>query len=277
MEKQPLIQVSGLHKKFSSDLRRGLLHGAQDMWRDIVSPSRKNPGLRKGEFYSLRDINMTLYSGEILAIVGVNGSGKTTLMRLISGIYNLDGGTITSLPGLKLTAIFALSAGMQPLFTGRENIYIKGSMYGMTLPEIEAKVPFIESFSELGDRLDRPFGNYSSGMKARLAYSIAMATNPDVFIIDESLAVGDSAFKAKCMDNLREFVNEPGKGVIFITNHIRKILKVADRLLVLDKGSVIHEAEDVGAGLEFYINNCNKHLGAEMQKNKLAVIKSYEL
>ncbi len=277
MDNKPLIQVSGLYKKFSTNLRGGMLHGAEDLWRSISNSPPKKVKLRKGEFYSLQDINMCLFPGEILAVAGINGSGKTTLMRLISGIYRADSGQITGMPNLKITAIFALSAGMQPLFTGRENIYIKGAMYGMTRAEIEAKMPFIESFSELGERLDRPFGNYSSGMKARLSYSIAMATQPDVFIIDESLAVGDSAFKAKCLDNLREFVETPGKGVIFVSNQIRKILKIADRLLVMDKGKVIHKTRDIEAGLEFYIRNCYKELGTEKQEIKLAKIKDYEL
>jgi lipopolysaccharide transport system ATP-binding protein len=277
MDKQPLIQVSGLHKKFSANLRGSLLHGVQDMWRGVWNSSSFNDELRKGEFYGLRDINLSLRSGEILAIAGVNGSGKTTLMRLITGIYQPDSGQITGAPNLKITAIFALSAGMQPLFTGRENIFIKGAMYGMTRTEIEKQIPFIESFSELGERLDRPFGNYSSGMKARLSYSIAMATRPNVFIIDESLAVGDSAFKAKCMDNLRCFADEPGKGVIFVSNQIRKILKIADRLLVMDSGAIIHETENIEAGLEFYIRNCYKDMGLERQEIKLAKIKDYEL
>jgi len=125
---------------------------------------------------------------------------------------------------------------MQPLFTGRENIHIKGAIFGMSKSEIEAKMAFIEDFSELGDKLDVPFGNYSSGMSARLAYSIAIATDPDIFIVDEALAVGDSVFKAKCFDHLKTYVQQPGKGVLFVSNNIRKLLKVSSRILVMDEG-----------------------------------------
>ena len=277
MEKKALLDVSGLYKKFTKGLRGSMRHGIEDLLRGSIGRPLDGKQLRDGEIFALNNIDLQLNEHEILGVTGMNGSGKTTLMRLIAGIYMPDAGTITALPGLKVTAIFALGAGMQPLFTGRENIYIKGAMYGMSRAEIEAEIPFIESFSELDERLDRPFGNYSSGMKARLSYSIAMATRPDVFIIDESLAVGDSAFKAKCMDNLREFADGAGKGVIFVSNQIRKTLKIADRLLVMERGAIIHETEDIAAGLEFYIENCYAHLGEERQRAKMAKVKNYEL
>jgi len=277
MGKKVLLSADHLYKKFSKDLRQSMRHGIEDIIRGSLGMHRDGRQLRSGEIFALKDINFHLNAHEILGITGVNGSGKTTLMRLISGIYEPDAGVVKGLPGLKVTAIFALGAGMQALFTGRENIYIKGAMYGMSREEVDAKIPFIEDFSELGERLDRPFGNYSSGMKARLSYSIAMATEPDVFIIDESLAVGDSAFKAKCLDNLREFADQPGKGVIFVSNQIRKILKIADRLLVMDHGAIIHETKDIDAGLEFYIKNCYAHLGEDKQESKLQKVKNYEL
>lgn len=277
MEKQPLIIVRGLSKKFSKELRSSMLHGIQDWARSSFRLNGKRDTLREGEFFGVRDVNLTLREGEILAVTGANGSGKTTLMRLITGIYAANSGTVVRKDGLRITAIFALSVGMQSLFTGRENIYLKGAMYGMSRQEIEARIPFIEEFSELGERLDRPFGNYSSGMKARLSYSIAMATRPDVFIIDESLAVGDSAFKAKCLDNLKEYVAQPGKGVLFVSNQLRKVASIADRLLVMDKGAVIHETEDIQAGLEFYINNCYQDMSLEKQQAKLEKIRSFEL
>jgi len=167
---------------------------------------------------------------------------------------------------------------MQPLFTGRENIHIKGAIFGMSKEEIEEKMPFIEEFSELGDKLDVPFGNYSSGMSARLAYAVAIATEPDVFIVDEALAVGDSVFKAKCFDHLKEYVKQPGKGVLFVSNNIRKLLKVATRVLVMDDGKIIHESTgDIRGTLTFYVNNCLRHLDEKKRKNKLDVVTDYDL
>lgn len=277
MEYNKLITVEDLSKRFTKEIRRSMYYGMTDLARQMIGLNPDRTKLRKGEFYGLKEVSLELRTNEILAVVGINGSGKTTLMRMISGIYEPDTGTILGKPDLKITAIFALSAGMQSIFTGRENVYIKGAMYGLSIQQLDEKMAFIEEFSELGDRIDRPFGNYSSGMKARLSYSIAMATDPDVFIIDESLAVGDSAFKAKCLDNLRDFKKGPGKAVIFVSNQIGKVLKVADRLLVMEKGKIIHRTEDIPAGLDFYITNCYKEFGAEKQRQKIAKIRNYEL
>jgi ABC-type polysaccharide/polyol phosphate transport system ATPase subunit len=248
-----ILSVENVYKKFTKDIKYNMYYGIKDM---IINPDPSYMELRKKEFWALKNISFDLYEGEILGIVGANGSGKTSLMRVIAGIYPLERGVIQSRPNQKITSVFALKAGMQPLFTGRENIYIKGAIFGMTKSEINDKIAFIEEFSELGDKLDTPFGNYSSGMSARLAYSIAIANEPDIFIIDEALAVGDSVFKAKCFDHLKEYVKQPGKGVLFVSNHIRKILNMATRVLVMDEGSVIHESsENIKEALDHYITN----------------------
>ncbi|MEM6396379.1 MAG: ABC transporter ATP-binding protein [Bacteroidota bacterium] len=288
-----LLQVRGLGKKFSQDIKYNMYYGLLDLLglgpkvssdpasRSSRSHARigisgRDSDLRKYEFWALQQIDFDLHAGDILGVVGMNGSGKTTLMRLLAGIYTTDYGSIQVKPGIRTTAIFALRSGMQMLFSGRENIYIKGAMYGMSREEIDAKMEFIEDFSELGKKLDRPFGNYSSGMKARLAYSVALATDPNIFIIDEALAVGDSAFKAKCFDNLREFAAEPGKAVIFVSNHTRKVLKVANRCLVIDEGRKVYDSPDVKEALEYYILNCFKTKGEERQQLKLEKIRNYE-
>ncbi|MEM9916852.1 MAG: ABC transporter ATP-binding protein [Bacteroidota bacterium] len=278
MNEKVLISIQGLSKKFSKDIKYNMYYGIKDLLYDgLMLQNTQKEVLRKREFWALKDINFDLREGEILGVVGTNGSGKTTLMRLIAGIYPLEIGSIKGVANLKVTAIFALRSGMQFLFTGRENIYIKGSMYGMSKEALDAKMDFIESFSELGDKLDRPYGNYSSGMRARLAYSIAVATEPDVFIIDEALAVGDSLFKAKCLEHLKQYVQQKGKAVIFISNNIRKVMKVASRVAVLDKGQLIHQSEDVPAALDYYIRNCLKHLGEEQLKDQLQKIKEYDM
>ena len=179
--------------------------------------------------------------------------------------------------GQKITAVFALASGLRPLFTGRENVYIKGSMFGMTQAALDAKMKFIEEFSELGENFDQPIGNYSSGMRARLSYSIALATEPDIFIIDEALAVGDSVFKAKCFDRLKEYVQQPGKAVLFVSNQIRKVLKVATRVLVMKKGQIIYESTDVKKALNYYILNCLEHLSEEKQQIQLKKIQDYDM
>lgn len=272
-----MLSVRNVHKKFSRDIKYNLYYGIQDLFRDVFGFKNNYMRLRAKEFWTLADINFDLYSGEILAIVGANGSGKTTLMRIISNIYQLEVGAIYGDSEKKITAVFALGVGMRNLFTGRENIYIKGSMYGMNKADIEAKMDFITQFSELGDQLDRPLGNYSSGMRARLAYSIALATEPDIFIIDEALAVGDAVFKAKCLDHLKDYVRQDGKAVLFVSNNVHKVLKIATRVIVMKKGCIIFESSDVKVALNHYIYNCLDHLPEEKRQRKLQRVQEYNM
>jgi len=251
-----------------------MYYGIKDI---LIDPKPNYMTLRKHEFWALQNINFDLYEGEILGIVGANGSGKTSLMRLVSGIYPIETGKILARPGQKITSVFALKAGMQPLFTGRENIHIKGALFGMTKNEIEKKLSFIEEFSELGDKLDVPFGNYSSGMSARLAYTIAIANDPDIFIIDEALAVGDSVFKSKCFEHLKNYVKQPGKGVLFVSNIIHKILRVATRVIVMDEGKIIYESTDIQKALHFYIENCLRHIDPARRQKMLETVEYYDL
>jgi len=272
-----MLSVRNLHKKFSRDIKYNLYYGLQDLVADSIGRRVDYMRLRKKEFWALTDISFDLFEGEILGIVGANGSGKTTLMRLMASIYYLEAGEVYGKPDKKVTAVFALGIGMQSLFTGRENIYIKGSMYGMNRQEIDAKMAFIEEFSELADQLDRPLGNYSSGMRARLAFAIALATEPDIFIIDEALAVGDSVFKAKCFDYLKEYVKRPGKSILFVSNNIRKVLKVASRVIVMKKGQIIYQSTDIKAALTHYIINCLDHLEPDQQQFKLKRVQEYDM
>jgi lipopolysaccharide transport system ATP-binding protein len=275
-DKSTLLSVRNIQKKFTQDIKYNMYYGIKDIGADILGINQNYTMLRKKEFWALKGVDLDLFEGEILGIVGSNGSGKTTLMRLLSGIYPLDVGEIKGLKQQKITAVFALRAGMKNLFSGYENIYIKGAMFGMTKEEIDEKVEFIRDFSELGDKLERPFGNYSSGMGARLAYSIALATDPDIFIIDEALAVGDSLFKAKCFDNLKEYVKQPGKAVLFVSNNIRKILKLATRVLVMDNGEIVYNSSDIKEALNFYILNCLKNVNEKQRQLKLEKVRDYD-
>ncbi len=184
----PLLSVRGLSKKFSRDIKYNMYYGILDLTRRQNRITAQPPVLRKREFWAVSEVGFSLQA-EVFGVVGTNGSGKTTLMRLISGIFPVDTGQILTPPDLRITAIFALSSGMAPaihrpgehLHQGRDVRYEPRTGWKL-------QIPFIEDFAELGERLDRPFGNYSSGMRARLSYAIAMATEPDLFIIDESLA-----------------------------------------------------------------------------------------
>jgi lipopolysaccharide transport system ATP-binding protein len=277
-EKKVLVSVEHIYKKFSRDLKLGLYYGFVDIVKSLFNRKSSNLKLRSHEFWAIKDLDIKVGEGEILAILGANGSGKTTLMRLIAGIYPIDHGQIVYNNIKNITPIFALNAGMEPLFTGRENIYIKGAMLGMTKAQISEKMDFITDFFEHEEFLDTPFGNYSSGMKARLAYSISIATEPDLFIIDEALAVGDSLFKAKCYDHLKEYVKQPNKAVIFVSNNIKKVLEVATRVIVIEKGVKIYNSKNINKALTFYIDNCLKGIIDERTRSfKLKKIKEYEI
>lgn len=277
-EEQIMVSVEGLYKKFSRDLKSSLKYGMYDVAYSLLNRKPSKQHLRPHEFWAVKGISLQIKEGEILAVIGTNGSGKTTLMRLIAGIYPIDEGNIVFNSSIKkITPIFALNSGMQALFTGRENILIKGAMFGMSRQQLADKMDFIIEYSELGEFLDTPFGNYSSGMKARLAYSIALSTEPDLFIIDEALAVGDSMFKAKCYDHLKEYVKQPGKAVIFVSNQIKKVLEVATRVVIMNQGELIFNSENIYDGLTFYINNSLVHLDEKTRKLKLDKIRSYEI
>lgn len=272
-----LLSVEGLSKKFCKDLKRSMLYGMVDISRDMLGLRSRSGCLRRGEFWAIDEVSFDLYEGQILAVIGTNGSGKTTLMRLISDIFPKDKGAIKKQGIERVTPIFALHSGINQMLSGYENIRLKGAMLGMSKEEIEQKSSFIAEFSELGSFLKAPVGTYSSGMRARLAYAISIATEPNIFIIDEALAVGDSAFKAKCYNHLKQYVKQqPGRAVIYVTNRVKKILTVADRSLVLHKGQLVKDTEDVAEALEFYINHCLQDLEPHARAEHLQLIREYE-
>ena len=269
-----MIHVSNLSKKFCSDIHFNMYYGMKEVFLPWTHKANYHT-LRKKEFWALENISFKTNSGDILAVIGTNGSGKTTLMRMIAGIYQTNSGRIEVDATHRITPIFALKSGMSPVFTGRENIYIKGAMLGMSKKEIDDKLDEIVGFAELEAFVDMPYGNYSSGMRSRLAYAIALATDPNIFIIDEALAVGDDAFKQKCFDNLKEFVTQPDKCVLFVSNNIEKVARVANRVIVLDKGKLLIDTYDVNEGFDFYLKNSNRFLDDhQKQLNKLKRLNS---
>ena len=229
-----VVSVKNVSKKFCKNLKRSMAYGIMDLSKNLVGIKQDSTKLRKDEFWALEDINFELGKGEALGLIGVNGSGKTTLLRLLAGIFPPDKGEI-KVKG-QVGALIAVGAGFHPHMTGRENIYLNGSLLGMSREEIDKKFENIVDFAEIGDFLDAPVSTYSSGMRVRLGFSVATAVNPDLLLIDEILAVGDVGFRAKCIQRIGILLENTA--VIFVSHDMTHILRICDKTLLLEDGRV---------------------------------------
>lgn len=205
-------------------------------------------------FWALKDINLTIKSGKTVGLIGHNGSGKSTLLKLITKIiYPTTGEIITH---GRVSSLLELGAGFHPDFTGRENIYINASIFGLSRREIDSKLESIIEFSELRDFIDSPIRTYSSGMYTRLAFSVAVHVSPDILLIDEILAVGDINFQKKCIAKIKEF-KKKGVTMVFVSHNMNDVLEICDSVVWLDKGRMI-EYGDTEAIAEKYLDEMNR-------------------
>lgn len=234
MDKETVLEVDTISKKFCRDFKRSLLYGVTDILGELF-PNSSKPALRRKEFWALRNVSLNLKRGECIGLVGANGSGKSTLLRIINQILKPDEGTIR-IKG-NVGALIALGTGFNPLLTGRENIYINGSIIGLPKSKIKEKEAEIIQFSEIEAFIDSPVRSYSSGMVVRLGFAIASILRPEVLILDEVLAVGDIAFQHKCLAQINR-IKESGTSTILVSHNMYHIQQYADRCIWLDKGSV---------------------------------------
>ncbi len=195
------------------------------------------PHLRESRqlFWALSDVDFAVEPGEVFGLIGPNGAGKTTLFRIISGIFLPTSGSV-SVEG-RLAPLLALGVGFHPEMTGRENIYLSSAMFGFTTREIRAAEDDIIAFSELGPFIDVPTKNYSSGMQARLGFAIAFQVRPDIFLIDEVLAVGDQHFQDKCLRRLDE-ERQAGRTFLVATHTLQFVEERCDRAALLVDGRI---------------------------------------
>src|SRR5262245_60407558 len=182
------------------------------------------------EFWALRDISFDVQKGETVGIIGRNGSGKSTLLQIIAGTLAPTLGEVQALG--RVAALLELGSGFNPEFTGRENVFLNGGLLGITPEEMEERFGEIAAFADIGDFIDQPVKMYSSGMYARLAFAIAIHLDPDVFIIDESLSVGDVFFQSRCIRKLAEYT-ENGGTALFVTHDTYTVERICDRSIVL--------------------------------------------
>lgn len=188
------------------------------------------------DFYALKDISFTIKKGESIGIVGKNGSGKSTLLKILTGVLSQTGGEV-SVNG-KISALLELGAGFNMEFTGLENIYLNATILNIPREEIEARLESIISFADIGEFINQPVKTYSSGMFVRLAFAVAIHVDPEILIVDEALAVGDTRFQMKCMDKFIEFMNA-GKTVIFVSHDLNMIKRFCKRAIWLNDGELV--------------------------------------
>jgi lipopolysaccharide transport system ATP-binding protein len=238
------VRMDHVWKKF----RKGELH---DSLRDLIPAlARKITGRTPDEsaprrdFWALKDISFEVPQGEAFGIIGPNGAGKSTMLKLLSRIMKPTSGTF-EVHG-RLSALIEVAAGFHPDLTGRENVMLSGAIYGMSKREIASKFDEIIAFSGLEDFIETPIKRYSSGMYARLGFSVAAHVNPDVLIVDEVLSVGDYAFQKRCMDRMHEIIRS-GATVLFVSHNLKTMTDFCSRCLLLDHGRMVSvgRSEDV--------------------------------
>jgi ABC-2 type transport system ATP-binding protein len=191
--------------------------------------------VRRTEF-TLREMNLLVERGEAVALLGRNGSGKSTALRLIAGIYQPTTGTVET--NGRITAVIELGAGFHPELTGAENIALYAAVLGLTRRELAARYDEIVEFADIPDLLDTPLKYYSSGLEARLAFSVAVCLQPDILLLDEVLAVGDQAFRDRCLQRLRMF-HERGGTVILVSHELEQVRALCDRGIWLSDGQIM--------------------------------------
>lgn len=202
--------------------------------------------MKYNEFWALKDINFQLEKGDRLGILGLNGAGKSTLLKILAGVLKPTEGKYTTKG--RIVPLLELGAGFESQYTGVENIFLYGSMLGYPKEFIQEKYQEIIEFSELGDFINVPIKNYSSGMKSRLGFAIATVVEPDILILDEVLAVGDAKFKKKCEAKINSMLDK-GVTVLFVSHSLPQVQRVCNRAILLEKGRLIADGsiEEVSA------------------------------
>ena len=231
-----IVVVDGVSKTFT-------LRKDNSLKERVVTLGRRGR-THKEEFVALRDVSLTIKAGTTIGLIGTNGSGKSTLLKVIGGIVDPTAGRVSRRG--RLAALLELGAGFHPDLSGRDNVYLNASILGLSRAETDAQFESIVAFSEIGDFIDTQVKFYSSGMYVRLAFAVAVHTDPDLLLVDEVLAVGDEAFQRKCMDKIRQFQRE-GRTIILVSHSAAQVMELCDEGVVLSHGEMVFVGSAVDA------------------------------
>jgi len=238
-----VVSVRNVSKKFCRELRPSLRYALGDALRDLLSVRHRGDQLRRGEFWALREVSFDIRRGESVGVMGVNGAGKSTLLKLVLGTLRLTQGETVSCG--RVAALTEQGIGFDSLLTGRENVYLAAAVLGIERPRVAACFDQIVAFAELQDSIESPVRYYSSGMRARLGFAIAMYLEPGVLLVDEVLAVGDVGFQRRCIEHVRSYL-DAGGSLVLVSHNPLLVQTMCKRCLVLDRGKVVYDGDVVG-------------------------------
>jgi ABC-type polysaccharide/polyol phosphate transport system ATPase subunit len=239
----PAVKLEAVTQRFR------VIHERPDTLREVFAKFLRNKVIYH-DFDAVSKVSLEVPHGQMLGLIGRNGSGKSTLLKIISGVFRPTSGRVT-IRG-SLAPLIELGAGFHHELTGRENIALNGLLMGYSREDMKAREQSIIDFAEIGEFIDAPIKQYSSGMHTRLAFAVATEVNPDILVLDEILAVGDTAFQQKCFARIERF-RRAGKTILFVSHAMPYIKDYCDRVIVLDKGAIIADGEPHEV-VDFYQN-----------------------
>ena len=230
MDNNIAIKVNNLTKVYH------LYDKPQDRLKEALHPFKKQ---YHHDFYAMDDVSFEIKRGETVGIIGKNGAGKSTLLKMITGVLTPTQGSVETKG--TIASLLELGAGFNPEMTGMENIYLNGTLMGFSREEMEKRIDAILAFADIGEFIHQPVKMYSSGMFARLAFSVSIAVEPDILIVDEALSVGDMAFQMKCFKKFQDFQAQ-GRTILFVTHGLDTVIRYCNRGIVIDNGKLVFDS-----------------------------------
>ena len=273
---KPIIQIENLSKKYRLGQKerenKSFLYSLVSIisypiknFKNLVNLSNFKNEDEDDVIWALKNINLEVYNGDVLGIVGKNGAGKSTLLKVLSQITSPTSGRI-KLEG-KLASLLEVGTGFHPDLTGRENIYLNGTILGLTRKDVDSRLKDIIKFSGVEKFIDTPVKRFSSGMQVRLAFAVAAHLDPDILIIDEVLAVGDQSFKEKCIGRIQDLSYDKSRTVIFVSHDLTAVQKLCNRAIFVDKGKIIDDGLPDNI-IQKYLNHFDDNKTKDFEKNR---------